>query len=182
MAVQQDEKKPGPVGARLNDNDVAYSFPLSNRHGSGACDGIDCTVVILRADRAIRSFRSGPDISLGWQKTARLGRRQRICLCAWNGQWGRDMLSTILYGGRISLLVGFAAVFLGMFLGVMLGVISGYVGGWFETLIMRLADIQLTIPGILTAILINGILRSVLPPELHEVVGDLCRHPRYRSR
>ena len=81
---------------------------------------------------------------------------------------GRDMLSTILYGGRISLAVGFAAVALGMVIGVSLGVISGYLGGWFDALIMRLADVQLTIPGILTAILINGILRSVLPPELRD--------------
>ncbi|MEM7403951.1 MAG: ABC transporter permease [Pseudomonadota bacterium] len=81
---------------------------------------------------------------------------------------GRDMLSTILYGGRISLAVGFASVALGMVLGVGLGVISGYLGGWFDAVIMRLADVQLTIPGILTAILINGILRSVLPPELRD--------------
>ena len=81
---------------------------------------------------------------------------------------GRDMLSTILYGGRISLAVGFASVALGMVLGVALGVMSGYLGGWFDAIIMRLADVQLTIPGILTAILINGILRSVLPPELRD--------------
>lgn len=81
---------------------------------------------------------------------------------------GRDMLSTILYGGRISLAVGFASVALGMVLGVGLGVISGYIGGWFDAVIMRLADVQLTIPGILTAILINGVLRSVLPPELRD--------------
>ncbi len=81
---------------------------------------------------------------------------------------GRDMLSTLLYGGRISLLVGFAAVLLGMTLGVALGVIAGYVGGWFDAFVMRLADVQLTIPGILVAILINGILRSVLPIELRD--------------
>ncbi|MEM9013118.1 MAG: ABC transporter permease [Pseudomonadota bacterium] len=81
---------------------------------------------------------------------------------------GRDMLSTILYGGRLSLLVGLAAVCLGMVLGVMLGVISGYVGGWVDTVIMRIADVQLTIPGILLAILINGIGRNLLPLELRQ--------------
>ena len=81
---------------------------------------------------------------------------------------GRDMLSTILYGGRISLLVGIAAVFLGMLLGVTLGVISGYFGGLTDTIIMRIADVQLTIPGILVAILINGIGRAALPLELRE--------------
>ena len=81
---------------------------------------------------------------------------------------GRDMLSTILYGGRISILVGIAAVFLGMLLGVTLGVVSGYFGGLTDTIIMRIADVQLTIPGILVAILINGIGRAALPLELRE--------------
>lgn len=81
---------------------------------------------------------------------------------------GRDMLSTILYGGRLSIIVGLAAVCLGMVLGVMLGVISGYLGGTVDAVIMRIADVQLTIPGILLAILINGIGRTVLPLELRD--------------
>jgi peptide/nickel transport system permease protein len=81
---------------------------------------------------------------------------------------GRDMLSTILYGGRLSIIVGLAAVFLGMLLGVTLGVISGYIGGAFDAVIMRIADVQLTIPGILLAILINGIGRSFLPLDMRE--------------
>ena len=81
---------------------------------------------------------------------------------------GRDMLSTILYGGRLSIVVGMASVFLGMLLGVSLGVISGYVGGPLDSVIMRIADVQLTIPGILLAILINGIGRAVLPLEMRQ--------------
>jgi len=81
---------------------------------------------------------------------------------------GRDMLSTILYGGRLSILVGLAAVCLGMVLGVTLGVISGYVGGVTDAVIMRIADVQLTIPGILLAILINGVGRAFLPLELRQ--------------
>ena len=81
---------------------------------------------------------------------------------------GRDMLSTILYGGRLSVLVGLAAVCLGMVLGVTLGVISGYVGGVTDAVIMRIADAQLTIPGILLAILINGVGRAFLPLELRQ--------------
>lgn len=81
---------------------------------------------------------------------------------------GRDMLSTILYGGRLSVIVGIAAVCLGMVLGVTLGVISGYVGGATDAIIMRIADVQLTIPGILLAILINGIGRAFLPIELRD--------------
>ena len=78
---------------------------------------------------------------------------------------GRDVLSTILYGGRLSIIVGLAAVFLGMVLGVALGVIAGYMGGAVDAAIMRVADVQLTIPGLLLAILINGVARSILPPE-----------------
>lgn len=81
---------------------------------------------------------------------------------------GRDMLSTILYGGRLSIIVGLAAVCLGMVLGVALGVIAGYMGGAVDSVIMRLADVQLTIPGILLAILINGIGRAALPLELRD--------------
>ena len=81
---------------------------------------------------------------------------------------GRDMLSTILYGGRLSIVVGFVAVFLGMLLGVTLGVISGYLGGKVDAIIMRLADVQLTIPGILLAILINGIGRAILPIDMRD--------------
>ncbi|MEP2947260.1 MAG: ABC transporter permease [Lentilitoribacter sp.] len=81
---------------------------------------------------------------------------------------GRDMLSTILYGGRLSIIVGLAAVFLGMLLGVTLGIISGYLGGTFDAVIMRIADVQLTIPGILLAILINGIGRAFLPVDVRD--------------
>ena len=81
---------------------------------------------------------------------------------------GRDMLSTILYGGRLSIVVGFVAVFLGMLLGVTLGVISGYLGGKVDAIIMRFADVQLTIPGILLAIFINGIGRAILPIDMRD--------------
>ncbi len=81
---------------------------------------------------------------------------------------GRDMLSTILYGGRLSIIVGMAAVCLGMLLGVSLGVVSGYIGGTLDSVVMRIADVQLTIPGILLAILINGIGRAVLPLDMRQ--------------
>jgi peptide/nickel transport system permease protein len=75
---------------------------------------------------------------------------------------GRDILSGIFHASRISLTVGFAAVGFGMFLGVSVGVIAGYFGGWVDALIMRLADMQLTFPSILVALLIAGVVRSVL--------------------
>ena len=81
---------------------------------------------------------------------------------------GRDLFSAILYGLRVSLFVGMMAVGLAMVLGVLLGLIAGYVGGWLDTLIMRLADIQMTFPSILIAMLIFGVARGLLPPELRE--------------
>jgi peptide/nickel transport system permease protein len=86
---------------------------------------------------------------------------------------GRDMLSTIMYGGRLSILVGFAAVALAMFLGILLGLSAGYVGGWFESAVMRVADVQLTIPAILLALLIDGIARAILPASHKEDYASL---------
>ncbi|MEO1291900.1 MAG: ABC transporter permease [Pseudomonadota bacterium] len=81
---------------------------------------------------------------------------------------GRDIFSAILYGMRISLFVGVAAVLFAMILGVTLGLIAGYVGGWIETLIMRIADIQLTFPSILVAMLIFGIAKGITPPDMRD--------------
>ena len=80
---------------------------------------------------------------------------------------GRDVLSTILYGSRISLAVGIASVMLAMVLGVGLGLVSGYVGGRLDAFIMRVADVQLSFPAILIALLIDGAARALLPPESH---------------
>jgi peptide/nickel transport system permease protein len=80
---------------------------------------------------------------------------------------GRDMLSAILYGGRISILVGAASVLFAMVLGVGLGLLAGYFGGWLDTLIMRVADVQLSFPAILIAILIDGVGRAALPRDVH---------------
>ena len=81
---------------------------------------------------------------------------------------GRDVFSTILYGMRISLFVGLAAVLFAMVLGITLGLISGYVGGWVETIIMRTADVQLTFPSILVAMLIFGVAKGVTPVEYRD--------------
>ncbi|WP_232822934.1 ABC transporter permease [Oceanibium sediminis] len=84
---------------------------------------------------------------------------------------GRDVFSTILYGLRISLFVGFAAVMFALVLGVTLGLIAGYIGGWVETLIMRVADVQLTFPSILVAMLIFGVAKGFTPPEYRDDVA-----------
>ena len=81
---------------------------------------------------------------------------------------GRDLYSTILYGSRLSILIGIASVVFAMTLGVSLGLIAGYLGGAVDAFIMRVADIQISFPSILIALLIDGIARAILPGESHE--------------
>jgi peptide/nickel transport system permease protein len=81
---------------------------------------------------------------------------------------GRDLLSAILYGSRVSLLIGFISVLFSMALGIGLGLMAGYTGGRTEALIMRIADIQLSFPAILIALLVFGIAKGVIPPMLQE--------------
>ncbi len=80
---------------------------------------------------------------------------------------GRDVLSAILFGARVSLAVGAAAVALAVLLGVALGLVAGYAGGRIDALIMRVADVQLSFPAILIALLIDGVARAVLPRDAH---------------
>ncbi|WP_315837904.1 ABC transporter permease [Bradyrhizobium prioriisuperbiae] len=79
---------------------------------------------------------------------------------------GRDVLSAILYGLRISLTVGVLGVLFAGVLGIGLGLIAGYVGGAVDSLIMRIADVQLTFPAILIALLIDGVAKSLLGNHL----------------
>ncbi len=81
---------------------------------------------------------------------------------------GRDIFSTILYGSRISLFVGFASMLLAMVIGITLGLISGYIGGAVESFIMRIADVQISFPAYLIAMLIYGVALSLLPNERHD--------------
>ena len=84
---------------------------------------------------------------------------------------GRDVYSTILYGLRVSLFVGVSAVLFAMVLGATLGLIAGYTGGRTDTIIMRIADIQLTFPSILVALLIFGIAKGITPPTYRDEVA-----------
>jgi peptide/nickel transport system permease protein len=84
---------------------------------------------------------------------------------------GRDLLSTILYGARISLGVGIASVLFSMLLGVGLGLASGYLGGRVDAFVMRVADIQLSFPAILIALLVDGIARVTLPASAHDDIA-----------
>jgi peptide/nickel transport system permease protein len=84
---------------------------------------------------------------------------------------GRDILSTIMHGARVSLGVGLASVFLAMLSGVSLGLLAGYFGGRIDAFIMRIADVQLSFPAILIALLIDGVARVALPSERHDAIA-----------
>ena len=81
---------------------------------------------------------------------------------------GRDLISAILYGTRLSLMVGLFSIGFASVLGVSVGLMAGYFGGRFDALVMRIADVQLSLPAILTALLIDGIARGLLPRETHD--------------
>jgi len=86
---------------------------------------------------------------------------------------GRDVLSTIMFGMRVSLSVGFASVAFAVVLGVVLGLLAGYAGGFVDSLIMRIADVQLSFPGILIALMIDAVMHSLLPRGMHDEVALL---------
>jgi peptide/nickel transport system permease protein len=107
---------------------------------------------------------------------------------------GRDLLSTLMYGSRTSLVVGFCVVLLSSFIGVALGLACAHFGGMVDSFVMRVADVQLTFPPLLIALLIDGLTRAALPREAHDEwqstwsssrsigqLGPVCTH-RARRR
>lgn len=81
---------------------------------------------------------------------------------------GRDLLTRVLYGGRVSLTVGFAVVVITLLIGVPIGAIAGYFGGWVDNVLMRITDAALTLPSLLVLILLSAVLREVNAPFLEE--------------
>jgi peptide/nickel transport system permease protein len=84
---------------------------------------------------------------------------------------GRDLLSTIMHGARISLGVGLASVMFSLVLGTSLGLLAGYLGGKLDAAVMRIADVQLSFPAILIALLIDGVTRVALPSDMHDRIA-----------
>jgi peptide/nickel transport system permease protein len=95
---------------------------------------------------------------------------------------GRDLMTRVLYGGRISLSVGLMVVTISLSVGVSVGAVAGYVGGWLDNVLMRLTDAALTLPSLLVLILLSAILREVDVPLLQRnsvvtiavVIGSLA--------
>jgi peptide/nickel transport system permease protein len=83
---------------------------------------------------------------------------------------GRDILSAVMFGARISLVVGITSVLLSMLIGVVLGLLAGFRGGWIDAFLMRLCDVMLSFPPILVALLIAGVGRALFP-NAHDSVA-----------
>ncbi|MGJ7495777.1 ABC transporter permease [Variovorax sp. RT4R15] len=83
---------------------------------------------------------------------------------------GRDIVSALMYGARVSLVVGFVSVLLSMLMGVTLGLLAGFRGGWVDAFLMRLCDVVLSFPAILVALLIAGVGRALFP-NAHNTVA-----------
>jgi peptide/nickel transport system permease protein len=114
------------------------------------------------------------------QKTLDLGNSLLPPIWAKDGQWpflfgtddqGADVLSSILYGMRISLAVGLASVAVSIAIGVTLGLLAGYLGGLTDAIVMRAADVQLTFPAFLMALLIGGVTQAMLPAPVRAQVA-----------
>ena len=156
--------------SRFYDSDVMYSFRQSP---SVIVAAVIAAIIILAAVFAPWVAPHNPfdlrtlNLLDAFTPPAFTGRGNPTYVLGTDDQ-GRDLLSAIIYGARISLMVGLFATFLAMILGVSLGLLSGYVGGKVDAFIMRVADIQLSFPAILIALLIDGLARASLPKELHD--------------
>ena len=158
--------------ARFLDSDLWYSFRTSPVAILAACIAFVCVFCALFAPWVaphnpfdLASLELG-DARLppAWQDEG----RARYLLGT--DDQGRDILSALMYGARISLLVGLASVVLSVVVGVALGLISGFAGGRVDAFIMRVCDVMLSFPSILIALLIDGVGRALFP-NAHEALA-----------
>jgi len=155
---------PGRV-ARFFDGDVWYSFRMSPVAIGAALVALVCVFCAVFADFV--APHNPFDLATLELTDARLppaweADGSRKYLLGTDDQ-GRDILSALMYGARISLAVGLASVLLSVLIGVGLGLLAGFVGGKTDAFIMRVCDVMLSFPAILIALLIDGIGRAVFP-------------------
>jgi len=151
--------------ARLWDSDIGYSFRTSPMAMAAAFVALVCIFASVFA--GVVAPHNPFDLATLELSDARLPP-------AWSADGstkyllgtddqGRDILSALMYGARISLAVGFASVVLSVLIGVALGLVAGFYGGWIDSALMRLCDVMLSFPAILVALLIAGIGRALFP-------------------
>lgn len=153
------------VLARWWDSDVAYSFRHSPTAMLAAAVGLACLVCAVFAPwiaphnpldlttLELSDSRLPPAWMEGGSSKYLLGTDDQ----------GRDILSAVMYGARISLVVGVASVVLSVLIGVTLGLVAGFKGGWVDSVLMRVCDVMLSFPAILIALLVAGVARAKLP-------------------
>jgi peptide/nickel transport system permease protein len=171
MAATQHTATPTGRLARLRDSDILWSY----RHSPVTIiASILVAIIVLAAAIAPWITPQNPFDLSGLNLMD--GFTPPLSESRFSGNWyllgsdgqGRDMYSAVLYGARISLFVGIMAVAFAAVLGVSLGLLAGYVGGWIDTAIMRVADVQLSFPSILIALMIFGIARGFIAPANRE--------------
>jgi peptide/nickel transport system permease protein len=150
---------------RWLDSDVGHSFRTSPTAVVAAVMALVCVVCAVfapwiaphnpfdLASLELSNARLPPSWSEGGNPTFWLGTDDQ----------GRDILSALMYGARISLAVGLASVVLSVLIGVTLGLLAGFLGGWVDSLLMRVCDVMLSFPPILVALLIAGVGRALFP-------------------
>ncbi|HXH45820.1 MAG TPA: ABC transporter permease [Bradyrhizobium sp.] len=174
VVSDSDEQAPKPAYAahgwfgRARDSDLFYSFRRSKLTMLAAA--ITVLFVLLAIFASVLAVQNPFDPAQLQLMNSRISPLwtadgQSPFLLGTDEQ-GRDVFSAILYGMRISLAVGLAGVILAGALGIALGLIAGYFGGAIDGVIMRIADVQLTFPAILIALLVNGIAKSILGNRL----------------
>jgi peptide/nickel transport system permease protein len=151
--------------ARLGDTDIGYSFRSSPVALAAATIAFICIFCALFAN--LVAPHNPFDLSTLELSDARLPPAWQALgsskyLLGTDDQ-GRDILSALMFGARISLAVGLASVVLSVLIGVTLGLLAGFLGGWVDTLLMRLCDVMLSFPAILVALLIAGVGRALFP-------------------
>ena len=161
---------PGTMWGRAWDSDVMWSF----RHSPVAI--VSGAVLLLLLIGALFCTWLAPSNPFD---LASLNLMDSFKPPAWSndGEWdhllgtddqGRDVLSSIMYGTRISFIVGICAVLFAVSVGITVGLIAGYAGGTVDAVLMRIADVQLSFPAILIALLVDGVVGAALSPEAHE--------------